>query len=271
VPDRRGLPDSFTTRHDRHYVDAIGEIPETIGQMVEISRLSPNPDQPREHTGDLSGLKDSIREKGIIEPLVIKRAGKHYVIISGERRYRAALELGLEKLPCIIRESDQQDTLEVALIENLQRKDLTPFEEAEGLSQLASKFNLSHEEISKKIGKSRTSVTETLSLSAIPEDIRTLCLNHGITAKSMLLQIARQETHAEMLALAQQIIQQGMKREEARTKRKTVSTKRPKPFTFRKRHPEGKFTLTVKFKKSEIEKQELIEALKAVLADLEKE
>lgn len=267
---RRGLPETFRPRHDLHYVEALGEAPpETIGQMINISLIKPNAEQPRGNVGDLSGLKESIREKGILEPLVVKRNGGGYLIISGERRYRASLELGLQKVPCVIRESDERDTLEVALIENMQRKDLTPFEEADGLNQLSQKFELSHEEIARKIGKSRSSITETLSLCAIPDEIRTLCQNNGVTAKTMLLQIARQETAADMLALAQEIIKRGMNRSEARAVRQNPQTEKPRPFVFRHKAKDGSFRLSLNFRKSAVDKYELVAALKAAIEQIE--
>lgn len=267
---RRGLPDNFSTRHDQHYVDSLSEpMPETIGILIDVSKLKPNSDQPRNNVGDLSGLKDSIREKGIIEPLIVKRDGEGYLIISGERRFRASVELGLDKLPCIVRDSDQMDTLEIALIENLQRKDLSSFEEADGLRRLADEFGLTHDEIAGKIGKSRTTITESITLSYIPEDIRLLCVNNGITAKTMLLQIAREETHAEMLALTQEIIERGLSRNETRAARKPNNESRPKPFTFRQKATDGSFVFNLKFKKSEVSKEELIQTVRSILEKLE--
>ena len=267
---RKGLPESFRSRHDRHYVETLSEPqPESVGLNLPLGQVRPNENQPRGNVGDLSGLKESIREKGVLEPLVVRREGDHYLIISGERRYRASVELGLERIPCVLRESDDQDTLEVALIENIQRKDLTPFEEADGLRQLVERFGMNHEEVAKKIGKSRTSVSESLSLSHIPQDIRALCTNHGIMSKSMLLQIARQETHAEMLSLANEIIERGLRRNEARQVRSTKSADRPKAFTFRSKAEDGSYTLTLKFKRSEVERNELIEALKRAISKLE--
>jgi len=272
VSKRRGLPDTVVSRHQEHYVDHLkGDAFAGIGKMIPIDQIRPNKDQPRNVIGDLSGLKDSIREKGVLEPLIVAEDGDEYMIISGERRYRAAFEVGLSELPCVIRETDEQDTLEVALIENLQRMDLNSFEEAAGLKTLADRYNLSHNDIARKIGKSRSLITETLTLTYIPEDIRTLCQNHGIIAKSTLLQIARQETHAEMLKLANAIINKGMNREEARKARQVDNSKSIKPFTFRFKPEQGSFNITVKFKKSEVEKQELIKALEEAIEKLKGE
>lgn len=263
---RRGLPDALSSRHGQHYVDTLGEVP--VGQLIPVNQIRPSEEQPRANIGDLSGLKASIREKGIIEPIVVRRHEGRYLVISGERRYRAALELGLEKLPCIIRASDDLDSLEIALVENLQRKDLTPFEEAEGLRRLAENYGLTHDEIAGKIGKSRNSVTESVSLTAIPEEIRTLCSNHGITAKTVLVQIARQETAAEMLDLAQQIIRKGMTRSEVRATKQKNSSARPKPHVFRYKPKGENYTVAIRFKKSEVSREELIAALESALEKL---
>ena len=116
----------------------------------------------------------SIREKGVLEPLLVRYIPREdtYYIISGERRYHASQAAGLHELPCIEKIADDAETLELALIENLQRKDLTPFEEADGLQRLADQFEYTHDDIAKKIGRARSSVTETMSLRVIPEEVR---------------------------------------------------------------------------------------------------
>ena len=131
---RRGLPDSIAMRHDEHYVEALAASAGTpVGRMVAIDLLDPNPNQPRQVMGDLSELMASIAEKGIIEPIIVRQRGIRYQIVAGERRYQAAVQVGLREVPIVIREVDDDEIIEIALIENIQRKDLTPFEEAEGL------------------------------------------------------------------------------------------------------------------------------------------
>ena len=110
--------------------------------MVPIDLIDPNPNQPRQVMGDLSELIASIAEKGIIEPLVVRQRGDRFQIVAGERRYQAAVQAGLRELPVVIREVDDTEVIELALIENLQRKDLTPFEEAEALHGLADALRL---------------------------------------------------------------------------------------------------------------------------------
>lgn len=259
---RRGLPEDLQLRYERHYVESLGDpLPETLGQLIPVSDIVVNEGQPRFALGDLSGLKKSIESKGIIEPIIVRRLGDKYQIISGERRYSAAMELGLRELPCVIREADDKETLELALIENLQRKDLTPFEEADGLHQLVERYNFSHEEIAKRIGKSRSSITESLSLARIPADVRSLCESHGVAAKSMLLQLARQETASDMLSLAESIINRGITRKEARSFRPKMATAKPKPFTFRYKPPDKSYAVTVRFNKTDASTEEVTTAL----------
>ena len=159
--------------------------------------------------GDLSELIASIGEKGIIEPLVVRQRGERFQIIAGERRYQASVQAGLRELPVVIRESTTPRCIELALIENLQRKDLTPFEEAEALHGLAERCGYTHEDLARRLGKSRTSVTESLALNAMPEEVRNLCRLADISSKSLLLQVVRQETPEKMTALIEKIASQG--------------------------------------------------------------
>ena len=152
---KRGLPNSVRMRHDEHYVEALtSSAGSPIGRLVPIDQVDPNPNQPRQVMGDLSELIASIAEKGIIEPLVVRQRAGRYQIIAGERRYHASAQAGLREVPVVIRESDDIEVMELALVENLQRKDLTPFEEAEGFSMLQEKFGYTHEKIAEIIGRS---------------------------------------------------------------------------------------------------------------------
>ena len=131
---KRGLPETVRMRHDEHYVEALTSSAGTpIGRMVPIDQIDANPNQPRQVMGDLSELMASIAEKGIIEPLIVRQRGARFQIVAGERRYQAAVQVGLREVPVVIREVDDNEIIEIALIENIQRKDLTPFEEAEAL------------------------------------------------------------------------------------------------------------------------------------------
>ena len=145
---KRGLPETLRMRHDEHYVEALAaSAGAPVGRLLSIELLDPNPNQPRQVMGDLSDLIASVSEKGVIEPLIVRQRGGRYQIIAGERRYHAAVQAGLTEVPVVIRDVDDLEVMELALVENLQRKDLTAFEEAEALHQLALKCDYTHEEI----------------------------------------------------------------------------------------------------------------------------
>lgn len=193
MANKRGLPSNVTMRHDSHYVEELGRSQRTIGKIIPINKIEPNPEQPRTDVGDLSELTASIKEKGILEPLLVKpRDNGVYMIIAGERRWRAANLAGLREVPCIEFDFDEKEVAEVALIENMQRKDLTIWEEADGLAALSDKYGYTHEQIAKKLGKSRSTVTETLTIAGLPADIRKKCRKSDIASKSTLLEVARQ-------------------------------------------------------------------------------
>jgi ParB family transcriptional regulator, chromosome partitioning protein len=274
VSKRIGLPVTLKMRHDAHYVETLTSFSgASIGRMIPIDKVRPNPEQPRKALGDLRELTDSIREKGVLEPLLVRYVPREdsYYIISGERRYHASKAAGLHELPCIEKIADDAETLELALIENLQRKDLTPFEEADGLQRLADQFDYTHDDIAKKIGRARSSVTETLSLRLIPESIRKTCLEKGIISKSLLLQVARQPSEKKMREMTQRIAHGGLTRDEARRARKeeTESAPRPQPFIFNYEPEDGSFHLRLHFRKSHVSQEELAAVLRAVLRQME--
>ncbi len=186
-------------RHDAHYVEAIAHNSRSIGRTIAIEMIEPNPEQPRHEFGDLRELTASIKEKGVLEPLLVKvKPEGGWMIIAGERRWRASKLAGLAEVPCIEIETDDQGVAEIALIENLQRKDLNIWEEADGLKALADKFGYTQEEIAQKISKSRSTVTELMTVAGLPDDIRIRCREANISSKSTLLEIARQFDDAAM-------------------------------------------------------------------------
>ena len=153
--------------------------PNPVGgiDLIPVNAISPNPRQPRSQINpeELAELAASIRENGIIQPLIVTRASQPgmYTLIAGERRLLAARQAGLESVPVVVREATEQQQLELALIENVQRADLTPLESAEAFRQLADDFQLTHDQIAIRVGKSRASVTNTLRLLKLPESIQT--------------------------------------------------------------------------------------------------
>jgi ParB family transcriptional regulator, chromosome partitioning protein len=256
-------------KHDRHYVEELSSRSTPIGRMIALERLEPNPNQPRTEFGDLEELVASIKEKGVLEPLLVRpsQVGGRYMIISGERRYRAAKDAGLREVPCIEMLVDDKAVAEIALIENLQRKDLTPFEESDGLQILVERYNYKHEDIAQKIGKSRSSVTEALTLSLIPAEIREQCQRADIGSKSLLLQVARQNSPEAMREFVGRIAKQGMTRDEARKARKNKQT-RQQPFVYRFTSPNRDFILEVKFRRSVVSNDELVQAIESALKDI---
>lgn len=161
--------------------------------QLPIDSIVPNPRQPRTsiNAEELHELADSIREHGILQPLIVSREadGSQYVLIAGERRLEAARLANLKFIPVILRQVTDQDRLELALIENVQRADLMPLETAEAYRQLSEEFHLSHEEISQRVGKSRVSVSNTLRLLKLPDKVKSALLQGSITeghARSLL-------------------------------------------------------------------------------------
>ena len=174
-------------------------------------------------------------------------------------------------MPCIEKTADDAETLEIALIENIQRKDLTPFEEADGLHRLATQFEYTHEDVAKKIGRARSSVTETLSLRNIPDALRKKCVEQGVNSKSLLLQIARQPNEKKMIEMFKRILQGGLTRDEARRERREeqAGPQRPQPFIFQFEPENESFRFRIQFKKSHVSRDELIGTLREILAQLE--
>jgi ParB family chromosome partitioning protein len=260
-------------RHDEHYVDALAaSIGTPIGRIVSIEQIEPNPGQPRQVMGDLSELIASIHEKGIIEPLIVRQRGERFQIIAGERRYQASIHAGLRELPVMIRDVDDTEVIELALIENLQRKDLTAFEEAEALHGLAERCSYTHEDLARRLGKSRTSVTESLALMGMPEEVRNLCRLADISSKSLLLQIVRQEHSEKMIALIEKIASQGgATRQQLREAVAKPKAGRPKNYVFAYRPPTKAFNLKLSFTKSRVNRDEVISALEAIIQELRSE
>jgi len=257
-------------RHDSHFVEELtAQHSEAVGRLIDISRIEPNPNQPRKSFGDLQDMVASVKEKGILEPILVRSHEGKFQIIAGERRYQAARLAGLSRIPCVQVDVDARGMLEISLIENLQRKDLTPFEEAAALQRLCDQFRYTHDEIARKLGKSRTVITETLSLNRLPEDVQERCRQADIDSKSMLLQIVRQESQEQMHRLIDRIAGDGINREEARRfNRQAEAVPRARHYTFRYQPEDQTFQLRLTFAKPHVEAGELIAALEAMIRQL---
>ena len=276
-------------RHDKHFVEDLTtrdmeELPprnggagvETIGMMVSLAAIEPDPQQPRTTMGNLEELAQSISEKGVLEPILVRPnpgdGQVEYRIISGERRYRAAMEAGLEKIPVIEMLVEEEEALEIALIENLQRKDLTPFEEAEGYKALADRFGYTHEKISSAVGKSRTVITESLALLKMPSRVREAAQALGVQTKSLLLEVLKCEDAEEMIQLLEEVNRHGLSRDHLRLQKRNGKNKdgnaRRRPYVYSFRAPDKSFSLALKFKQSEVSKGDLIRTLEQILQEL---
>jgi ParB family chromosome partitioning protein len=182
---RSGLPSTVAMKHDGHFVDLISS--RSLGpriRMIPIEKIDPNPHQARCQLGNIEELQDSIRSKGILEPILVRAKGSRFEIIAGERRFMASRNIGLKELPCIDMDVEDAEAMEIALIENLQRKDLDIFEEADGLQALADIHSYNHEQIAAKIGKARSTITEILSIAHIPQKARQRSSNITSTTSS---------------------------------------------------------------------------------------
>lgn len=179
------MPEETAAQSDSARLDAV--------RQIAVEDIHPNPRQPRTQfdPSEIEDLASSIREHGIIQPLIVTRGSRNegYTLIAGERRLQAARLAGLESVPAILREASDQDMLELALIENVQRADLSPLETAEAYRQLIEEFLLSHEEVAARVGKSRVSVTNTVRLLKLPPVVHRALAERQITeghARSML-------------------------------------------------------------------------------------
>jgi ParB family transcriptional regulator, chromosome partitioning protein len=245
-----------------------------VGRMIPIDKIDPNPEQPRTEIGDLTELTASIAEKGVLEPLLVKpRSGGRWMIIAGERRWRAAQKACLTEVPCVEMEVDAGGVAEIALIENMQRKDLTVWEEADGLQALTERFGYTHEDIARKVGKSRSTVTEALSIAAIPADVREMCRAADVSAKSVLLQIVRQPDEEGMRRLAKEITSRGLSRDDAREVRRQEMgprvTPELKPYTFKYASPGKEFSVEVRFKRSSVNREDVAAALRSAAQSID--
>ncbi|MDO8281414.1 MAG: ParB/RepB/Spo0J family partition protein [Thermodesulfovibrionia bacterium] len=198
---------------------------------LDINIITPNEYQPRRFFDDkaLDDLVSSIREKGVIQPVIVRRiSDRAYELIAGERRWRASKKAGLDKIPAIVKEAAPAEALELALIENIQREDLNPLETAEAFQRLIKDFSLTHDELSKKVGKDRATVTNYLRILKLPSEVKrwiaegSLSIGHA----KALLQI---DDPIAQTAAARKIIKNGLSVREAEALSKKTSNSRPKP------------------------------------------
>ena len=199
-------------------------------QMVSTDLLKPNPSQPRKQfeQGALEELAESIKENGVIQPLIVRKTDGGFEIVAGERRWRAARIAKLEKLPVVIRTATDQDVAELTLIENIQREDLNPIEEAEAYEKLSERFGLTHEDIAKKTGKNRSVVTNQLRLLKLSDKAKEALVSGAITAGHARALLAASSPE-EMNSLLGEVLKKDLtvRRTEALVKKRSRDTERP--------------------------------------------
>lgn len=190
-----------------------------------VADIVPNPEQPRRAFGDeaLSALAESIRRHGLLQPIVVRRLGVGYELIAGERRLRAAKRAGLSSVPVVIRETALEERLELALIENVQRENLTPLEEAEAYRQLIDAHGFTQEEVAERVGKSRPAITNTLRLLALPDAVKAQ-LESGELSAGHARAVLSVEGAGAQTAFAHEIVQRRLSKSDAE---KLATARRP--------------------------------------------
>lgn len=194
-------------------------------QMLRLSEIEPNRNQPRKEFDReaLQQLADSIREHGVLQPLLVRTIGESsYQLVAGERRWRAARMAGISEVPVIVKELDDTQAMEIALIENLQREDLNPIEEALGYQVLTDQYGMTQDEVAKRVGKSRPVIANALRLLGLPQEILEM-VKHGEITSGHARALLAFESKEEMLAVAQKIVSQGL------TVREVERLAKPKP------------------------------------------
>jgi ParB family chromosome partitioning protein len=229
--ERRGLGRGLSAL----MADVAAETTETGGQrpadsMVPIEKIVPNPDQPRRSFTEesLAELTESIRAKGVIQPLIVRRNPRRegtYEIVAGERRWRAAQRAQLHELPVIVRDFDDTEVLEVAIIENIQRADLNPVEEAAGYRQLMDRFGHTQEKVAQALGKSRSHIANLLRLLTLPEDVIDMLRSGALTAGHARALVTAEDPSG----LAREILRKGLSVREAEALAKRAKPAAPSP------------------------------------------
>ncbi len=268
MPKKVGLPDFIKMKHDHHLVDEISLRTKTpVIRNIPIEKIVPNQMQPRRDMGDLSELTDSIRENGIIEPVIVKPKDGNFEIIAGERRFRAAREAGMREIPCIEHDVPDNEALEMSIIENIQRKDLNILEQALSIHSLAEIYGYTHEEIAKKIGKSRVTITELIRLTDLPEEIKEKCLQLGIESKTFLLELTKVGDTEKMDELLGQFGKKPFSREEIKQQRKGGQPK-GKGFNFNFVSDDKELKINFRFREEKVDAERVIAVLEKLIKDI---
>lgn len=273
-----GLPEFVKSKFDNHFVDEISERTRTtIVRNIPIEKIIANSLQPRKDLGDLEEMADSIKEKGILEPILIRPKNGKFEIVAGERRYRAAILAGLTEIPCIEYDIADNEALELSIIENIQRKDLNIYEQAFSLKSLADIYGYTHQDIAQKIGKSRVTVTELIRVTDLPEDILKKCSELNISSKTFLLELVKLESIQQMQDMLIEYSEKPFSRDKIKEVRKSEEETKEKVEPLTKTNKNFKFNLIsddksvkIKFdiKSKKADKEKIIIILEKLITDI---
>ncbi len=218
------------------------EVVKKVEQTLNINRIEPNKNQPRKEFNEdaLQELADSIKQFGVIEPLVVVKRKGYYELIAGERRWRAARLAGLKEVPVVIKDYDDQQIVEIALIENIQREDLNPIEEAHAYERLIQEFNLTHDEVAERVSKSRTTVTNALRLLKLTEKVQQMLIDDMLSTGHVRALITITEPQLQY-ETAMYIFDKKLSVRETESYVKKLLNKKPKEKTSEKEDPELSF------------------------------
>lgn len=239
---------------------------------LPIDQVEPDPDQPRKDVGDIEDLKASIREHGILQPCIVSVIEEdRYRLIAGERRYTAAKAIGLKTVPCIVRTVEEHKRLEIQLVENIHRKELSPVEEATTYKRLIEEFQLSQRQLATRLGRSPATINQTLRILSLPTEIlETAQLSERLN-RSVLLEIAKLDGVEEQLAYWKEALEGGVTVKSARAK------KAGDEVTPREQKPKSKYPIktkdalvTVIFERDDVDHSEIVEALSEALRKAKK-
>ena len=250
-------------------VEKASDIKENVSILIDINLIKSNEDQPRKSFDDekILELAESIKSNGIIQPLVLKKVDDEYIIVAGERRWRAAKSIGLKEVPAIVMNLTEKQILEISLIENIQREDLNSIEEALAYKRLINDFNLTQEELSKRIGKSRVTITNTLRLLNLSEDVQQYIIEGviseghgrallGITDSKVQCELAQSVIDDKLSVRELEILIRKLKTSPTRSKSKSSNETNPyyKDITYKLENYFGtKVNITNKINKGKIE------------------
>jgi ParB family chromosome partitioning protein len=268
-----GLPTSLKLKHDNHFVDEITvRSKTTIIRNIPIDKIETSTLQPRKDFGDLQELANSIKEKGIIEPIILRPRNGKFEIIAGERRYRAAKLAEFQEVPAIEYDVPDNEALEISIVENIQRKDLNIFEEAYSLKTLSEIYGYTHQDIAVKIGKSRVTVTELIRITDLPSEVAQRCIELNITSKTFLLELTKLEEPTKMMEVLNNYEAEPFSREKIKEQRKSEKKadqkKSERPFKFKFVTDDKAVKIDFKFNSKDFDKNRIINVLERLIQDI---